>query len=266
MSRRQFLGSAVGAGVVTAVGARQASGQESPVKTEFYELRQYRLRIGAQPRRLADYLREAAVPALNRLGHTPIGVFDLATGETPTTFVLIPHATLDGVRTLAARLAADEQHRQAGAPFLEAPAVDPPYAELKSELLVAFDSMPKIEVPAGVAARSPRIFELRTYQSHSEAASAKKMEMFTPKLGELDIFRRVGLNPVFFGRAIASWRMPSFTYMLTFVDEAARVKAWGTFGADPAWNKLKAMPGYSDAEILASITSVILRPAESSQI
>jgi NIPSNAP len=266
MSRRQFLGSAVGAGVVAAAGAHRASGQESPVKTEFYELRQYRMRIGAQPRRLADYLREAAVPALNRLGHAPIGVFDLATGETPTTFVLIPHPTLDGVRTLAARLAADAQHRQAGAPFLEAPAGDPPYAELKTELLVAFDSLPKIEVPAAVATRSPRIFELRTYQSHSEAASAKKMEMFTPRLGELEIFRRAGLQPVFFGRALASWRMPSFTYMLTFADEAARAKAWGAFGGDPAWNKLKATPGYSDPEILASITSVILRPADSSQI
>jgi hypothetical protein len=266
MSRRGFLGSAVVAGAMAAAGARRASGEEPQVKIEFYELRQYRLRIGAQPRRLADYLRDAAIPALNRLGHAPIGVFDLATGDTPTTFVLIPHQSLDGVRTLAARLAADVQHRQAGAAFLEAPAVDPPYAELKSELLAAFDSMPRIEVPAAVAARSPRIFELRTYQSHSEAANAKKMEMFTPKLGELEIFRRVGLNPVFFGRALASWRLPSFTYMLTFADEAARAKAWSAFGGDPAWSKLKATPGYSDADILASITSVILRPAESSQV
>jgi hypothetical protein len=266
MSRRRFLGSAAGAGIVTAAGAIRASGEEPQVKTEFYELRQYRLRIGAQPRRLADYLREAAIPALNRLGHAPVGVFELATGDTPTTFVLIPHPSLDGVRTLAARLAADTQHQQAGAPYLDAPAVDPPYAELKSELLVAFDSMPQVEVPAAVATRSPRIFELRTYQSHSEAASAKKMEMFTPRLGELEIFRRAGLNPVFFGRALASWRLPSFTYMLTFADEPARAKAWSAFGSDPAWNKLKATPGYSDPEILASITSVILRPAASSQI
>jgi hypothetical protein len=266
MSRRRFLGSAVGVGVVAATRARRVSGQEPQVKTEFYELRQYRLRIGAQPRRLADYLREALVPTLNRLGHAPIGAFDVATGDMPTTFVLIPHETLDGVRTLGARLGADAQHRQAGAPFLGASAVDPPYAELKSELLVAFDSMPKIEVPAGATTRAPRIFELRTYQSHSEAANAKKMEMFTPKLGELEIFRRVGLAPVFFGQALASWRLPSFTYMLTFADEAARAKAWGAFGGDPAWSKLKATPGYSDAEILASITSVILRPAASSQI
>jgi NIPSNAP len=266
MSRRKFLGSAAAAGVAAAASAGRASGEEAQVKTEFYELRQYRMRIGAQPRRLADYLREAAIPALNRLGHSPIGVFDLTTGETPTTFVLVPHPSLDGVGTLAARLAADAQHRQAGGTFLEAPAGDPPYAELKSELLAAFDSMPKIEVPAAVANHSPRIFELRTYRSHSEAASAKKMEMFTPRLGELEIFRRAGLNPVFFGRALASWRMPSFTYMLTFADEAARAKAWGAFGSEPAWNKLKATPGYSDPEILASITSVILRPAGFSQI
>jgi hypothetical protein len=262
LSRRRFLGATAGLGAGVAMGQAKAA-TASP---EVYELRQYQLRIGPQPTRLADYLREAAIPAWNRLGLLPIGVFDQVFGEGPTVFVLIPHPSLESVASLPARLEADSEHRQAGAAFLEAPAVDPPYVALESELLVAFDSLPKIEVPAATAAKGPRIFELRTYLSHSEAAHKKKMEMFTPKMGELEIFRRTGLLPVFFGRAVASWRLPSFTYMLAFADEAARAKAWGVFVNDPDWKKLRATPGYSDPEILASITSVILRPAAYSQI
>ena len=181
--------------------------------------------------------------------------------------MLIPHPSLESVASLPARLEGDSEHRRAGASFLEAPAVDPPYAALQSELLVAFDSMPRVEVPAGrPRPRGPRLFELRTYLSHSEAAHKKKMEMFTPRMGELEIFRRTGLAPVFFGRAVSSFRLPSFTYMLAFADEAARARAWGTFVSDPDWKKLSATPGYSDPEVLASITSVILRPAPYSQI
>ncbi len=262
MSRRRFLGAAVGMGAGVAMGEAKAA-QTSP---EVYELRQYRLRMGPQPTRLSDYLREAAIPAWNRLGLSPIGVFEQAFGEGPTVLVLIPHPSFESVASLPARLEVDSEHRRAGASFLEAPAVDPPYVSLQSELLVAFDSMPKVEVPAATAAKGPRLFELRTYLSHSEAAHKKKMEMFTPKMGELEIFRRTGLAPVFFGRAVSSWRLPSFTYMLAFADEAARVKAWGTFVNDPDWKKLRATPGYSDPEILASITNVILRPAAYSQI
>jgi NIPSNAP protein len=262
MSRRRFLGGAVGLGAGVTMGQAKAA-QASP---EVYELRQYHLRIGPQPSRLGDYLREAAIPAWNRLGLQPIGVFDAAFGEGPTVFVLLPHPNLESVASLSARLEGDSEHRRAGAAFLEAPAVDPPYSSLQSELLVAFDSMPKIEIPPATAAKGPRLFELRTYLSHSEAAHKKKMEMFTPRMGELEIFRRTGLAPVFFGRAVSSFRLPSFTYMLAFADEGARAKAWGAFVNDPDWKKLSATPGYSDPEILASITSVILRPTSYSQI
>jgi hypothetical protein len=89
--------------------------------------------------------------------------------------------------------------------------------------------------------------------------------MFT-SLGELEIFRRAGLTPVFFGRTLVGRRLPHFVYMLTFADQGAREKAWGTFVADPEWEKLKNTPGYSDAEILSNLTSLSLRPTGYSQI
>ena len=84
--------------------------------------------------------------------------------------------------------------------------------------------------------------------------------------GEIAIFRRVGLNPVFFGRNVLGTGLPSLTYMVVFADAAAREKAWAAFGADPDWLKLRATAGYANAEVLTNITSQLLRPAAFSQI
>jgi hypothetical protein len=90
--------------------------------------------------------------------------------------------------------------------------------------------------------------------------------MFSPAGGELNIFRRVGLTPVFFADAIFGQDMPNLTYMLTYPDLATREKNWATFAGDPEWKKLSSTPGYTDPEIVASITNVLLRPTAYSQI
>jgi len=121
--------------------------------------------------------------------------------------------------------------------------------------------MPRLEAPA---VNKPRIFELRTYESHSKKANKKKIEMFNN--GEIAIFRRTGLKPVFFGETLIGQRLPNLTYMLTFDDMAARDKNWAAFGADPEWKKLSSTPGYTDAEIVSNISNLFLRPAPYSQI
>jgi hypothetical protein len=84
--------------------------------------------------------------------------------------------------------------------------------------------------------------------------------------GEIAIFRRVGLNPVFFGEAIAGLRMPNLTYLLAFEDDKARADAWKTFGGDPEWRKLRAIPEYEDKRIVSGIRNVLMTPTSYSQI
>ena len=132
-------------------------------------------------------------------------------------------------------------------------------------MLDAFPNVPRVEVPAATATKGPRLFELRTYESHNERAHRMKMRMFA-EMGEVDIFRRCGLTPVFFSRSLAGPRMPSLTYMLVHENMAGREKSWDAFRNDPEWKKLSATPGYSDAEIVSNITTVYLRPASYSQI
>jgi hypothetical protein len=231
-----------------------------------YEWRQYSMRTGTESRRLDDYLQNALVPALNRLGHTPVGVFQVTYGlPTPTVFVLTPFASADALVARESRLDADETFGKAAAPYFDAVATDPVYVRQEVSILTAFPQFPKIVVPAATASKGPRIFELRTYESPSERAHRAKVKMFA-EMGEIEIFKRTGLTPVFFSRTLAGPRMPSLVYMLTHENLAARDKDWSGFVSDPDWRKLSQTPGYTDPEIVSNITTVFLRPAAYSQI
>jgi hypothetical protein len=268
MKRREFLTSSLAASVAASAPlsalAAGREGSDSPAP-EYYELRLYHLRRGPQQKGLDAFLREAALPALKRIGIGPVGVFTVLVGpDNPTLYVLLPYASLESFATAGARLAADTEFAKAGASFLNAPATDPAYVRVESSLLVAFETVPKLELPPATREHRPRLFELRTYESHSKKANQKKIEMFNQ--GEIAIFRRVGLQPVFFGETLIGTRLPNLTYMVAFDDQAAREKIWAAFVADPEWKKLSTMPSYTDGEIVSNITNVLLSPTPYSEI
>ena len=274
MERRDFVMTAMAAGGAwlsagSGVGAFQSgpAGRGSERAGEFYELRRYRLRRGPGQGLTDTYLRTAAVPAWQRAGAGPIGVFSVMIGpNSPSFYVLLVHKNLDAFASLPERLAADAEYQKAAAPFLGVEAASPAFVRMDVSLLRSFDSIPKLELPfgGGENARRPRIFELRTYESHSEKAAKKKIEMFNR--GEIAIFRRAGLTPVFFGETLIGADMPNLTYLLVYEDMAARDKQWSTFAADPEWKTLSTTPGYTDPEIVASISNTYLRPTAYSQI
>jgi hypothetical protein len=259
MERRDFIAAAAASSLAATTASAAASRQ-------LFELRKVRLRFGPMETRYGDYLRDALIPALNRAGVKPVGAFTVMIGtDGPAIYLLLPHANADSIVAAGTRMADDAEYRRAGAALRALPAGDPPYLRRESSLMLAFASMPAVEAPTGPLAAASRVFELRTYESHSESAAAKKIEMFEGG-GEIAIFRRVGITPVFFGRDLVGPTVPSLTYMVAFPDLAAREKAWAAFGADPEWQKLRATPGLTNADIVSNIRSVLLRPATYSQI
>lgn len=228
------------------------------------ELREYHLPVGPARGRVGDFLRDAAIPAWNRLGIQPVGVFNVAYGATkPSLYVLLPHPTLESVVTTAERLAADDTYAAAAADVLNAPLSDPAYVRIESSLMRAFTHMPRVEPPAGAATGASRIFEMRTYEGHNDDAVRRKMHMFN-EAGEIQIFRDTGLTPVFFGETVIGQRMPNLVYMLTFPDMTERDRAWATFSSAPAWRELNAEPFYRDS--VSNISDIILRPTAYSQV
>ena len=84
--------------------------------------------------------------------------------------------------------------------------------------------------------------------------------------GEIAIFKRVGLTPVFFGESLIGPFRPNLTYMLTFDDMAEHDRNWKTFGSDPEWKRISSIPEYADAKIVSRIVRDFLVPTEFSQI
>jgi hypothetical protein len=228
---------------------------------EFYQLRKYTLATGPQLALTQNYFEHALIPALNQMSIGPVGAFKLDIGpETPAYYLLIPAPSVEALAMLETRLAADDQFRKAAAAFWEAPAAAPPFGRVETSLLSAFAGWPKLVAPK----TEKRIFQLRTYESATDAAHIRKVQMFNE--AEITIFVRTGLAPVFFGDTLIGPRMPSLTYMLTFEDVADLNKKWAVFVSDPAWKELSKKPGNTDPEIVSNISNLYLSPLSFSQI
>jgi len=143
-----------------------------------------------------------------------------------------------------------------------APADRPAFDRVESALLLAFSGMPQLQVPD--VAR-PRLFEIRRYEAPGETAGLKKIEMFDTG-GELEIFRKVGFRPVFFGQTLYGVRLPQFEYMLAYDNMADRETRWTAFRNDPDWKVLSQKEEYKDARIMSGATSTYLVPMPASQI
>ena len=261
-NRRNFLAAAGGVGLASMMTANsaQAAGEVESGR-DLYEIRQYLLADDAQRAGLDAFLRGAAIPAWNRIGIAPVGVFFNEKEPSPV-YVLLRHRTMDSVVTAGQKLLADAEYLREGAAFLDAPAAKPSFKRVESSLFLAFSSIPAIEAPVR---GSGRVFQLRTYESPSVKTNRKKIEMFDTA-GEIAVFRRVGLHPVFFGEAILGAKLPNLTYMLGFQSEDELKANWSNFRTDPDWKRLSGMPEYSDKAILSGITNVVLKPADYSQV
>ncbi len=234
---------------------------ESLSGREYYELRLFIVDTDSQRKEVDTFLKEAAVPALNRLGIKPVGVFYPEKGISPV-YVLLRHKTIESFVTYMSQLAADDEFISKAESFIDAPASAPAFKRMETSLMLAFEGMPKLEVPVSGASR---VFQLRTYESPSAKTNLKKIEMFN-EAGEIKLFREVGLNPVFFGQTLAGTKLPNLTYMLAFKDKDEQKAAWGRFGSHPDWKRLSGMAEYSDKAILSGITNLQLVPADYSQV
>jgi hypothetical protein len=264
LQRRQFLSSSLAAAAV-ALNPGSSQGQAGGKTREYYELRKYQLASGPQTKLLQSYLADALIPALNRLGFSPVGVFTLDIGpETPTTYLLIPSTSLESLVSVESRLAKDDEFMKAAAPFWAAPAAAPAFVRIESSLMIAFEGWPRLVVPPVTAQHGKRVFQLRTYESPSHKDHQVKVEMFHS--GEFDIFQKAGFWNVFFGDTLIGPRLPQLTYMISFPDISEIDTKWNAFRTDPDWVKLSAQPKYSSEAIVSNITNLILRPATFSQI
>jgi hypothetical protein len=270
LPRRDFIKTAALASAVAALGTRltaaDAAVPEPPPASgrDLYELRAYRLKAGAAHALLDGFLAQALIPALNARGITAVGAFtEPAEKDGTTVWVLIPHASLDAVVSTTAALALDPAVRAAAADYFADPTrTNPAFERIDSWLLLAFAGMPRLAVPALRRAGAPRVFEMRTYESYSEAKALNKIDMFND--GEIGLMQDLQLSPVFYGQALIGRDLPHLTYMLCSPDRETHARQWQAFLQHPVWVRLKSDPRYQDN--VSKVTSRFLVPTAYSQI
>ena len=217
-----------------------------PPQREFYEIRVYHVKDAAQESTVDHYLEQAFLPALHKAGISKVGVFKPVGNDTAADrriYVLIPYKRLEQFQQLPEQLFASKEHGSAGAEYLDAAYNAAPYTRMETILLQAFTAHPQLELPALTGPKKERIYELRSYEGPTEKLYRNKVQMFN-KGDEVGIFKRLNFNAVFYGEVISGSHMPNLMYLTTFENKAAREAHWKSFGSDPAWKQLSAMPEY----------------------
>ena len=260
MDRRKFMAASVAAGTGAAFSAEAAEAG----KRCFYELIRIEVTNNSQKSKLEAYWKDAAIPALNRLGIGPVGVLKPKYGTHGLDYyILIPHPDINSFLTAWDKLAEDKEYLEKGKDFLLAEMANPSYYRFSTSLMHAFTHLPEIEMPENLKGKGGRIFEIRIYESHSREKALLKVEMFNEG-GEIQVFKDTGMNPVIFGETLAGEKMPNLVYMLAFENMSERDAAWKRFAESDGWNRLKDLPRYKDT--VSSVTDFILSPAACSQI
>ncbi|HVX25269.1 MAG TPA: NIPSNAP family protein [Parafilimonas sp.] len=215
---------------------------------EIYVITAYHFNNAQQEIRLDTYLQTAYLPAMHRKNKMHIGVFKPITNDTSADkiiYVIVPYKTLDEIQLLDKSLLQDSVYLQAGSDYINAAYNNPAYTRMEKIVLNAFDLAPQMKLPKLDSNKQDHIYELRSYESATEAYHRNKVQMFNAG-GEIDIFKRLNFNPVFYADVIVGSHMPNLMYLTSYENMDDRNAHWKSFGDDPAWKKVSGMSEYQN--------------------
>jgi len=238
-----------------------ASGPAPQIR-EYYEIRIYHVSGKSQEERTDKFLRDAFLPALHRAGISKVGVFKPVESDTAygkRIYVFIPFKSADEMVQLHSVLEIDQKYNEDGKEFLDAPFDNPPFVRYESIYLYAFKDMPVCRPPEFKTPPQARIYELRSYESATEAKAIKKIEMFNEG-GEMKLFEKLGFNAVFFGQVLAGSTKPNLMYMTSFADQKSREEHWNTFRNSPEWKEMSGLEQYKNTVSKANV--FLLHPTD----
>jgi len=232
-------------------------------KKDFYQITIYNLKSNEQVQAVDHYLKNVYLPAMHRAGINKIGVFKPIANDTAQVkkiYVLIPFQSLTAWQKLPEILGKDVTYQSSSKEYTDAAADKKPFERVESILLEAFPVHLHLELPHLKSSVSERIYELRSYESPTEHLQFKKINMFNAG-GEIQLFNRLGFDPVFYGKVLSGGRMPNFMYMPVFDGLPQRDAQWKKFGDDPQWKDISTRPENENKVSVSHIDSIIMRSA-----
>jgi len=229
---------------------------------DFYQIQVYHLTGKAQEQSVDSYLKFSYLPALHRAGIKTVGVFKPIASDTASgkqIIVWIPLSSLNQIDKIQHLLTKDGIYQSTGADFLKAPFDQVPFKRKESILLKAFTSAPQFKTPEFATHHAERIYELRSYEGPTEYLFAQKLKMFNLG-GEINLFKTLDFNALFYAEVISGSIMPNLMYMTTFADMPAHDAHWKAFVNHPEWKKLSSLPEYQHT--VSRIIKILLSPTD----
>ena len=222
--------------------------QKKMTVSGYYQITIYNFTTSEQQSLIDNYLQMAYLPSLHRLKIKDVGVFTPITNDTSINkklYVVIPLPSFEAAATLAKKITSDASYGLNSKAYLNVAYTNPAYTRIENILLEKFAMAPFFILPKLTGDRTERIFELRSYESASEKIYQNKVYMFNEGK-EIDIFKKLNFNAVFYATVIAGSRMPNLMYMTSFENIADRDEHWKKFSASDDWKKLSGLPMYQN--------------------
>ena len=148
-------------------------------KKDIYQIKIYTLKNNEQVTAVDAFLKNALLPAMHRAGILKIGVFKPITNDTAAIkkiYVFIPFTSADQWQNISGVLDKDVSYQSASKDFTGAAFDHSPFDRVESILLEAFDMQPHFNIPSLKNSVSEKIYELRSYESPTEALHVKKVK------------------------------------------------------------------------------------------
>ncbi len=234
--------------------------------SRYFQLKVYHYTNSEQEALIDSYLKNHLIPSLHASRLSNIGVFKAIANDTAADkkmYVFIPFSSLKQWEKYSLEAANSEKNGNASDEYTNVPYDKPAFTRIENIFLKAFELMPKIIPSKLPGPKSERVYELRSYESASEKLYRNKVKMFNQG-GEIDIFSRLGFNPVFYSEVVFGSKMPNLMYMTSFENMQSREDHWKAFSDDPAWKALSALPEYQKNVSHSDI--YFLRPTEYSEL
>lgn len=232
---------------------------------EYIEIRVYHTADADQLAMIEQYLQSSLLPALEKGGFRRNGVFraiDNDTAADKRLYVFVPFQSLTQLEQLATIADKTISDTVTAAAYTKASYKKAPFSRFETIVLRAFEGMPQVKASGVKGELNERVYELRSYESATEALHKNKVKMFNS--GEVELFQRLGFNAVFYGQVVAGCKMPNLMYMTSFENKASRDEHWKAFGSDPVWKEMSGSPVYQNN--VSHIDITFLRPTSYSKL
>ena len=237
----------------------KAQSPSSGKTREYIVVKVYHASDSSQLATIDQYLQNSFLPTLTKSGFSRIGAFsavDIDTAKDKRMYVVVPLSALTQLEKLNAATEQALADSSRSRTYISAAYNQPPYNRMETIVLRTFEGAPQVKASGTKGSWKDKVYELRSYESATEALHANKVRMFNS--GEIDLFQRLGFNAVFYGQVIAGSQMPNLMYITSFDNKAARDEHWKSFGSDPQWKEMSAKPEFQHN--VSKNTSIFLHP------